>query len=66
MNSRYSHTLKWLNEQHDVVADKLIELERKVFHLQKEVDELRAGKADKRGPKPKQPDPTDTISNNPH
>ena len=53
MNSRYSHTLKWLNEQHDVVADKLIELERKVSHLQSEVDELRAGKADKRGPKPK-------------
>jgi len=53
VNSRYSHTLKWLNEQHDVVADKLIELERKVSHLQREVDELRAGKADKRGPKPK-------------
>ena len=63
MNSRYSHTLKWLNEQHDVVADKLIELERKVFHLQKEVDELRAGKADKRGPKPK---PETRIEHNPH
>ena len=66
MNSRYSHTLKWLNEQHDVVIGKITELERKVSHLQKEVDELRAGKADKRGPKPKSTSPADSIvSTNP-
>ncbi len=63
MISRYGNTLQWLNEQHDITSDKIIELERKVSHLQREVDELRSTKADRRGPKPKQ---SDRIEQNPH
>ncbi len=63
MINRYTHTLKWLNENADVVADKIIELERKVSHLQREVVDLRSIKADRRGPKPKS---ANRIEQNPH
>ena len=69
MTNRYTHTLKWLNERHDIGADKIVELERKVSHLQKEVDELRSTKADRRGPKPKTPfmdKSKNRIEHNPH
>ena len=69
MINRYTHTLKWLNEYADVAMEQIAALERKVSHLQREVDDLRAGKADRRGPKPKTPfmdKSKNRIEHNPH
>ena len=64
--NRWQKPVPWLQEQVDILLEKVAHLESEILRQGLEINRLDAEKAGKRGPKPKQPDPTDTISTNPH